>query len=323
MKKTLLNLFVVSLLVFCVKFYVSPVQAQQVSLSLTATTIEVVAKPGSSCTLTFTLKNLADPTTIVLKVVNADQQGNRGILAPRRTLEGPIRFSLDDPELQLDEPFFFKNNEVKTATLTIDVAKQALLKDYSFLLLAESQPPPVSEAVSAVRLKSSIGSNIFISVSQSPLVKVDAKIALFDILTKFKLPFGTAKIAFIDSFDKVAGVLTVENRGDYRIFPRGKMQLRGGIWNKKNYDIEPQLVPAQSQRTLSVGVNSDPSASSSFTLSGFFLGVYDLTTTLNFGPGTPTLYGSTIFICFPFKALVFIGVIASLYFYLRRRKTVN
>ena len=60
-------------------------------------------------------------------------------------------------------------------------------------------------------------------------------------------------------------------------------------------------------------------ADSSLLLSGFFLGHYKLATTINFGPGTQTLFGQASFIAFPIKLVIVLTFVLFIVFILLKQ----
>lgn len=316
-------LWLITFLIVLFASLVSPslVKSQEVSLSLTPLVAEVIAKPGSSGRATFTLINGPDPATVLVKLLPAEARDTYGLLTPIDSQKNPFEFSLDG-DVQLNEPFFLKSGEKRELNLTIRAAQEIDLKDYYYLFLVEFQPPPVEEGRSSIGIKATTGSNLLISVTKSQSIELKPTVALFTINSGFKLPLGTRNLNLVDSFDTVQVVLTVENKGSYRIKPEGRIIMRTPLGTKSLHQIDPQFVLSHSQRLLSAHPSVKSTTPATFTARGFFLGFYDLNATVTFGPGTPTLYTSTSFLALPFKLFAFI-IVAVIGGYLFLTKIVN
>jgi hypothetical protein len=176
--------------------------AQTISLSLSPPLIETMVKPGKSLLVAYTLENNADPAIMHAYVRSFEPKGNTGAIKIKDELEGPVHFSLDNSDIELDKPFFMKPNGSQQLLLRIRIPEGAPEGDYYYTLLASSEPPSMAISSSASGARATIGANILITVTQSGYTKVNAKIALFDVLSHFSLPF-IGKIHLFDSSDKV------------------------------------------------------------------------------------------------------------------------
>ncbi len=291
------------LFALCFMFNVSWVSAQQVSLAISPPLVEVFIKPGKSIMIAYQLENLADPTILKTKVLPFVPYDDLGNIKIKEEFEGPIRFSLDNSDISLGQPFFLKTKDSQQLLLRIRVPEGAPEGDYYYTLLAETLPPAAVEGVSSSQAKATIGSNILITVNSSGKVDIKAKIALFDVLSRYKLNFLGRVLKVFDSNDKIPVVLIIQNKGKSLIKPQGEITLQGNFREKAQFEILPQNILAQSQRM----VLATPSAEietklpSSLVLTGFFIGSYRLSTTVNFGDGSPSLFVSTSFIALPFR----------------------
>ena len=147
------------------------------------------------------------------------------------------------------------------------------------------------------------------TISNSGNVDIKPQVVLFS--TRGGLNFGQG-IKIFDSTDKIPVVLVLGNKGKNMIKPEGLINMKGNFGETVKYEIIPKNILAQSERL----VEATPSASTdcddnrmeqvclfptSLILSGFFIGKYNLSTQINFGENSPTIFGSTIFYAFPFK----------------------
>ena len=161
------------------------VYAQQVSLSLSPPLLELFIKPGKSIMVAYQLKNFGDPAFINLKILPFTAKDNLGNIRIKSEFEGPVRFGLDNSDLQLERPFFLKTNSSQQILLRIRIPENISDGDYYYSLLAETSPPTATEGIGSARAKATIGSNILITISNSGNIDIKPRVVLFDILNKF------------------------------------------------------------------------------------------------------------------------------------------
>ena len=300
----------------------SPCFAQQVSLSISPPLLELFIKPGKSIMVAYRLENSGDPTFLNLKILPFEAKDNLGNIRIKSEFEGPVRFSLDNADLTLDQPFFLKTKDSQQILLRIRIPENITDGDYYYSLLAETIPPTASEGIGSARAKATIGSNILVTISNSGNMDIKPKIILFSTKNGFMLG---KNIRVFDSSEKIPVVLTVANKGKNMIKPEGQISLKGNFGETAKYDIISKNILAESERMIEATPSADLSSRiyypSSLLLSGFFIGKYSLSTQIKFGENSPTIFGSTTFYAFPFKILG--GVLLSLIivlFILKRRK---
>lgn len=312
-------LYVLLLLGLCL-ISLKQANAQQVSLSISPPLIEATMKPGKAILIAYTLQNIDDPTIITAKIRPFIAQGTQGYVRIKSEFEGPIQFSLDNSDLQLDQPFFLKSHQTQQLLLRIRVPEGTPEGDYYYTLLNETQPPPQVEGVTSSRAQAAIGANILITVTESGKIDINGKITIFDTLLAHTLSIFGYKIKLYDSNDVIPVVLQVNNKGKNLIKSSGEIVLKGNLGEKATYSIEPQNILSESQRIISASpsasVNCEEGKNKrlcsfpySFLLSGFFIGKYQLSTTVNFGEGSSNLYASTSFIALPIKFISIFAIV--------------
>ncbi len=314
--------FLLSFLTFAFLLLTFPIHAQQVSLSISPPLLELFIKPGKAIMVAYKLENLGDPTFLNLKILPFEAKDNLGNIRIKSEFEGPVRFSLDNADLTLDQPFFLKTNDSQQILLRIRIPENITDGDYYYSLLAETSPPTASEGIDSARAKATIGSNILVTISNSGNIDIKPKISLFSI--RGGLTLGQ-NIKVFDSLDQIPVVLTVVNKGKNMMKPEGQISLKGNFGETAKYDIISKNILAESERLLEATPSADLSSEiyppSSLILSGFFIGKYNLSTQIKFGENSPTIFASTVFYAFPFKIMggiliaVFIIIII-----IRRRK---
>jgi hypothetical protein len=289
----------------------TPVFAQQVSLSISPPLLELFIKPGKSIVVAYKLENLGDPTFLNLKILPFEAKDSLGNIRVKSEFEGPVRFSLDNSDLKLDQPFFLKTNVSQQILLRIRIPENITDGDFYYSLLAETTPPTASEGVGSARAKVAIGSNILITISNSGNIDIKPKISLFSTRGGTTLGKG---VRIFDSSDNIPIVLTVVNKGKNMFKPEGQISLKGNFGETAKYDIISKNILAESERLLeatpSAKINCNDNLDqtclfpTSLILSGFFLGKYNLSVQIRFGENSSTIFSSTTFYAFPFKIVI-------------------
>ncbi len=302
---------------------VRPVMAQQTTLSISPPILEVFIKPGKSILVAYTLQNISDPVIIKAKILPFEPAGNLGNISIKDEFEGPIRFNLDNSDIKLEQSFFLKSLGLQQLLLRVRVPEGTPNGDYYYTLLAETEPPPGIEGNINSRTKTTIGSNILITVTDNGDVDLRGKIAMLDVVPRFNLNILGKSIKFFDSNDKIPVVLVMENKGVNFIKPEGEITLRGSFGETSNYEIIPQNVLSQSQRLLSASPSAELRKATSLVIPGFFLGKYNLNATINLGKNGSTLFATTSFIALPFRFMILLLIVVIIVFLIIKKTSNN
>jgi len=286
----------------------SEASAQQITLSFSPPLIETVIKPGKTILIAYTLKNIGDPVIVNTKVLPFSAQDTFGNIKIDPEFSGPVRFFLDNSDIELGDPFALNSKQSRQLLLRIRIPEGAPNGDYYYTFLAETQPAPHLESSSASTSKATVGANILVTVTDSGNIETKAKISLLDVFSRFKLNLLGKTLRIFDSNDQIPVSLVVANLGSNLIKPQGTISLRGNFGEKAKYEIIPQNVLSQSQRLMIATPSAEirtlrPKSQQPFSLiiSGFFIGRYLITADVNFGEGTTSLGATVSFIAFPFK----------------------
>lgn len=309
-----------------ISHFSSVVRAQQVSIGVSPPLLELYIKPGKSVLIAYKIENNGDPVVLKSFVLPFEPKDSLGNIRIIPEFQGPVRFNLDNSIIQLNQPYVMKSNDSQQLLLRIRVPEGAPEGDYYYTLLTETQPPPVVEGVAMGRAKASIGSNILVTVTQNGNLDLNGKISTLEIIPRLKIPWGKRSINIIDATDKVPLVLVVHNKGKNFMKPEGKITLKSNFGEKATYNIIPQNILAQSERTLTASPSASydctlPAEQSlckntpSLVLSGFFVGRYQISADIGFGESSPRTFASTEFIALPLKfivALIAVTIISAL-----------
>lgn len=314
----ILKLWLILFLIPYSLFFIPPskVNAQQISLSISPPIIQFIAKPGKSIMIAYRIENNGDPAIIITKVLPFEPRDNTGNIRIKQEFEGPIRFSLDNANVSLEQPFFLRTKDSQRVLLRMRVPDGAPDGDYYYTFLAEAQPPPTIEGIQSAGAKVTIGSSILITVTDSGIIDIKGRVALFDVLSRYTLNIFGNKIRVFDSNDKIPVVLIVENKGKNLFTPEGEIVMKGNFGERARFDIISQNVLAGSDRLLVASNSAELDCPNkgrlpvychqpiSLLISGFFVGLYKLSTTINFGENSPNIFGSVSFVAIPFKLLI-------------------
>lgn len=308
----------------CVTGYtlqVTRVLAQQITLSISPPLLELFIKPGKSVLIAYSIENRGDPAILQAKVLPFEPLGNEGQIKIKEQFEGPVRFNLDNSNIELEKPFFLKTKDREQLLLRIRLPEGTPEGDYYYTLLVETLPPQGEEGSTASLAKATIGSNILITVTESGQVDISGKVALFDLLSPYQFKIFGRTFKLFESTDKVPVVLILENKGRNLIKPQGEITLVGNFGEKATFDILPQNILSQSQRLVlaTPSAQIDYPKPISLILSGFFIGQYRLSTAINFGEGTAKVFAATTFYALPFKFAIGVLVVIILVVIISKR----
>lgn len=290
-------------------FLASPVGAQNVNLSMTPPIIELTIKPEKSVVIAYAISNLGDPAVLSSFVRPFVPTGVYGAFTIAEEFSGPIRFNLENSNIQLDTPFFLKTHQGQQLLLKIRVAEGTPEGDYYYTFLVKNEPGKRVEGSTEPLTQAAIGSNILISVTGSGTFDSQPRISQFKVEPRYHIPFFGKYINLFESSDPIPVRLIVENKGKNLIKPDGSINLKGTFGESMNYDILPENILSNSSRLL----HATPSGylrnqKNSLVINGFHIGKYVLTSAVSFGSNEQTLRNSVIFYAVPLKLLIATGV---------------
>jgi hypothetical protein len=327
--KKLIGAFILLISFLCFTPYI---YAQNVSLSLTPPLIQLVIKPGKSVLIAYTLKNSGDPAIISSHVVPFKPVGQKGQIQIDQQMEGPVRFSLDNSNITLDQSFFLNSRQSQQLLLKIRIPEGTPIGDYYYTFIATSEPPQGSGTNNA-GAKVTIGSNILITVSSDGFTEAKGSIPELSVISPYSFRFLGKIYKIFESTDTIPIRLVIRNEGSNLVQPEGTLILKGNFGEKAHYDVLNQNILSHSERLIQasggaqIDCEDNPKAyycksDTSLLLKGFFLGKYHLSTSLTFGEGTQTLFAATSFYAFPIKytigILLAIIIIIFVIFFIKR-----
>lgn len=275
------------------------------------------------------MENLGDPVIVTARLKDFRPTGINGEMQIGQTITSPIRFSLDNNDLKLEEPFLLKSRGKKQLLVKIRVPEGLPDGDYYQVLSFDSDTGAQFQGLTAVKNSVSVAVPILVTVSESGKTEVSGHISLFTSIEDFSLKILGTTYSFIESNSPLPIRLIVSNSGKNKINPVGTIEVESGFGNKNVYSILPDNILSQSERL----VHASPSAylectgalrskgcgiSTSIVDTGMHLGKTTIRTAVNFGPGTDLQYASfTIFalpIRFIFALCIIVGLSWTIYY---------
>jgi len=310
MKKIITIITIITVILLSAK----SAHAQQISLSLYPPIIETIIKPGKNILVAYTVTNNGDPATLRFNMRTFSPQGVTGAMNISDDLEGPVRFSLDNNDLQLGQPFLLRTGSYRQAIVRMRIPEGTPDGDYYYVLLAETESTPGINGSSGSISRASVGSPLLVTVTQSGKVQIKGSIESMYVSPRYKITLFDTTYNIFDSSDPVLVHLTLKNEGNNLFKPEGTISLSGGLGETMSRAIIPQNILSDSSRAI----NCSPHCS----FSGFFIGTYDINASVRLNEKQSPLRISTRFIAIPFKFILglFVVIIITLSILIKGKK---
>ncbi len=287
----------------------SLVQAQQFSFSVSPPLVEMTIKPGKSVLIAYTVTNGGDPTVISADVRPFRPVGVTGDVQLEKDLQGPIRFSLDNSNIQLGKPFMLQSRKGQQLLVNIRVPEGTPEGDYYYTFYVQNELGKPLEGQSATQTQGRVGAHILVTVTQSGKIDVGGSIGSLEVRPHYSFKILGSQFDVFESTDIIPIELIVQNKGRNYIKPNGVINLRGSLGENTDFAVLPQNILSQSSRRVTATPSAEITPSeytgpSSLLLSGFFVGKYTVKADLSFGPNTGSHTAVTTFYAFPFKLIM-------------------
>lgn len=277
-------------------FKTSPASAQTTSLAIWPPNFEANIQPGQTISQAFRLKNLGDDTTITAQIKPFSPNGELGHV--KLTNSPPPNFftlTNDDLNQALPTTFPLKAGQTQELQLQLAIPDTAKPKDHYLTFLFSSQTPGLVGGTGTTT-QGAIGSNILLTIPQSPPVAPTAKV----------IEFRTLNLS--DSFSTPSFLLRLQNTGQTRLKAIGQIEVRNSL-NKPTatLPLRQNNVLAGSIRQLQTTTDWDPV---------FPLGRYSATATITPENSKESITQTIHFWVLPYKVILIISLI----FVLKRLK---
>jgi len=281
---------------------VKGVSAQQLRLSVIPPQVEILMKPNLSLIKAFNFENLGDPGVFYFKVVSFHSNGDQGNMEFSSEAEGPVRFSLENSDIELEKRFFLKGRQAVQAILKIRTIENAPPGDYYYTLFMISEPP--STQASAGRGSGMLGANILLSVTNDGFTPTTVKVAQFQIVPRYQFRFFGKTFLIIEPTDEVPVILKLANTGNYFVAPEAKVSLRGPYGIRQSKKLLPQNILRNSERLLvrrELESCARCQTAVSTVFNGFYFGKYQLSADIGFAGLNQKIFATSEFWALPIK----------------------
>jgi len=294
-------------------FFTPSVHASQFSFSQSPQSHEVMAKPGSTVILPYTLTNVGDPSVMQLQIYALsvkDSQGSYEIIPHYSDNPEKIQFYLNNSLHSLQEPFFMNTSEAISYEIAIQVPENVREGDYYFAVVGQTEQNEGFVDTSTVFLQGGVGSIIYLSVSSDGSLNQAGNITQFGVQSNHSIVWGNTEYRIFDSFADIPIVLSVANTGVNYFQAKGTVSVRPILFGSGSFIID--LVPAYLLSDSSKVMLSTKSSnrSNTATIQAPFIGVFTAQAVVNVGTSAHTQISNISYLVFPFMyVLYFVGAV--------------
>ena len=280
------------------KFGTATVWAEQISFSISPSVINVQSSPGENFSVDYEIKNNGDPTIAIISFARFIPGEGEGMIRIIKDNDTGVNFYINDRSgLTIGKEFFFKDNEVKKITLSVNIDENATDNDYYYLLSIKNTPASPMEAVGSVRIVGGVSSALILSTTKKERKELKAYVSEITPLTHHKLTIAGKKLYVADSGDKVGIRLKVANAG------ANSLTVSGSITSNKQVlaFIRPTLILSRSSKLIKITGGSQSSLET-MTMKGFATGRQNLSAAIRIDDTNKYIFANSHFYALPFKA---------------------
>ncbi len=294
------------LLVLSFQLFAYRVHAQQVRLSIDPPIVQTKIKPGKSILIAYTTENTGDPVPVKFVIYTFQPVGKTGGVELTE-LSGPIEFTLENADIALNTPFFFTTKDRRQALVRITVPPTAPEGDYYYMIVAETVPTAPSEGRTASLASAQIGSPLLVTVTESGLTEVQARIFEFSVKNTVNISLLKKRIKLVDSSQQIPVVLAIENLGRNVIQPEGAITIRHGK-SETRFQLLGQNILKNSVRIIHTSPTTSADSGISAYLRGFRIGKNTISAQVSYGANSSIQFAHIEVIALPFRILGLVGV---------------
>lgn len=294
-------------------FVPQTVCASQFSFSQSPQIHDVIAKPGSTVVLPFTLTNAGDPSVMKLQVYTLAIKDSVGSyeLTPYYS-DNPVRiqFNLNNSPYSIDESFFMNTSEAIGYEIAVYIPEGMPEGDYYFAVVGETEQNEGFVNTSNIFLQGGVGSLVYLTISSNGSLDQSGTITQFDVQSNKKITWMGKTYRIFDSFAAIPFVLNVANTGANHFQAEGTISVRPRIFGSNSHLVS--IHPTYLLSDTSKGIISTQSRSRENTavLQAPFIGVYSAQAVVKVGVAETTLMSDLTYIVFPYTYVgVTIGMI--------------
>lgn len=232
------------------------------NLTLSPSQLEFVAKPGASITQAYQVTNNSNhPVSLSASVDPWLPQGDAGLITycqpdcPAHYSD--YSFSLNNADLQLNQPFLLQPHQSTQLVLKIKVSPQANLADYYGTFFLNQIDPLSSPTDSASHSLGRLGSHLLLSASPQSSFSLQANISRFQLTPRLKdifftpLHFQGQVSNQSPHFFALSGNITLTKNGQnfrqLKLAPQNVLAFNSRSLQCLSSDTPPKIIPCQLQ----------------------------------------------------------------------------
>ena len=305
------------LLIVFTLFLVRPVYAAQFAFSQSPQAHEVIARPGATVILPFTLTNVGDPTVMELRVYTVlvkDSQGSYALIPHYSDNPNSPEFYLNDSTHLLSEPFFINTSEAIEYEVAIHIPEGIREGDYYFAVVGQSAQNKGFVDTSTMFFQGGVGSMVYLTVSSDGVLHQSGSITQFDVQSKHIFTWHNKKYHVFDSFKNIPFVLSIANAGSNLFKAAGTISIRPIFLgtDAQLLSTDPTYVMAETNKILRSSQSSN--RNNTVIIQSPFAGI--------FGASSDVHIEEVSYIVFPFTYIAYgvgmVFLIATIVIFLRR-----
>lgn len=306
------QIFLIPLIALFFHLFSTQIWAQQLSLEMTPSLVEIVAKPGKSITQAFEVSNKSERDVyLTTNVYPFSAQGNEGRVSldlnSQECWQMPCGevFSLENSGIGLNETFLVKSGESQQLVLRVDMPEMIMDDGYFTLLVSQSSEGEFLNT-SGIAGAGAIGANILATISEDGVNRSKMRID----------EFSTDKIV-IDIFDQLLFKGVVSNQGSSFGKIDGEIHINNVLSkNKIILYLRQDNVLVNGKRQITCRTDTEEIETKDCSFSSVLPGLFSAKLILN---GEEEGSKVTRFVVFPVKIFM-VCLLGGIFAYLLRKK---
>ncbi len=290
-------------------FFIPDVHAAQFSFTQSPQSHEVMAKPGSTAILPYTLTNVGDPSVMELQIYTLsvkDSQGSYDIIPHYSDNPEKIQFYLNNSLHSLQEPFFMNTSEAITYEIAVRVPENMKEGDYYFAVVGQTEQNKGFVDTSTIFLQGGVGSIIYLSVSSDGSINQTGSIAQFGVKSTHSVILANTEYRVFDSFADIPIVLSVANTGMNYFQAKGTISVRSTLVgsNAQLIELAPTFLLSDSTKIMLSPQSLN--RSNTATIRAPLIGAFTAQAVVKMGTSASTQISNVSYVVFPFTYILYI-----------------
>lgn len=298
-----------SFIVLCLLFIPRVVHASQFSFSQSPQSHEVMAKPGSTVILPYTLTNVGDPSVMELQIYALsvkDSEGSYDSIPYYSDNPEKIQFYLNNSLHSLQEPFFMNTSEAITYEIAVQIPENMKEGDYYFAVVGQTEQNKGFVDTSTIFLQGGVGSILYLSVSSDGSISQSGSIAQFGVKSRHSVILGNTEYRVFDSFADIPIVLSVANTGVNYYQAKGTISVRSTLFesNAQLIELAPTFLLSDSSKIMVSPLSLN--RSNTATIRAPLIGTFTAQAVVTMGTSAGTQISNVSYVVFPFTYILYV-----------------